>query len=320
MIILSALHDDSQYVYSWLLVQQSKVTTFMGLRCQAHTCHSVPKAAPPRGCFRCQAEKLLNTCHSLASWTVVKNFPCLCNYFLWASQGLLHSWRVFRAGSSGFQNERGASPATGDCFLYTPGSRKELFSKGERTGIGQLGGNDCLIQVNRFSSCYKLWVHNSRSLEGCLLSSVCWRQLFLYSYKEKEPICSSSFSSFLKRKKYLYQIGKLRQYYTDWATVWKSHYQRISFRSISKVSWSKRQLHHEVTWNLIQARKQSQNSSRLQIPQQLQAQNEIKQGIKVENTRNISLFPYCFLTLDSLNINCLHCPQRTPKWNHLEFY
>ena len=100
---------------------------------------------PPRGCFRCQAEKLLNTCHSLASWTVVKNFPCLCNYFLWASRGLLHSWPVFRAGSSGFQNERGTSPATGDCFLYTPGSRKELFSKGERTGIGQLGGNDCLI-------------------------------------------------------------------------------------------------------------------------------------------------------------------------------
>lgn len=176
-----------------------------------------------------------------------------------------HSWPVFRADSSGFQSERGISAATGDCFLYAPGTRKELLSEGERTGIGQLGGNDCLFQVDRFSSCYKLWVHNSRSLEGCLLSSVCWRQLLLYSYKEKEPFLFCLlflFSFFSQKKKYLYQISKLRQYCSDWATVWKSHYQRISFRNISKVSWSKRQLHHEVTWNLIQARKQSPNSSR----------------------------------------------------------
>lgn len=87
---------------------------------------------------------------------------------------------------------------------------------------------------------------------------------------------------------------------TGWAPVWKCHCQRISFINISKVSQSKTRLPHEVTCNLIQPGKHCPNSSRC-CKFHTAAHSEREEDFKVENTRNVPLFPHCSLPLHSLS-------------------
>lgn len=203
---------------------------------------------------------------------------------------------LFWADSSGYQSKWGTSPATfGRLFPLGSWHQKRIVRwkdcKSDRRLIAPLRSVDFYFTVNHGSIpqdhqnavCYLLFAENS---------------CFLVVREKKNP-CALLVEFFFFPQSRDASLEWVNEGDTGWAPVWKCHYQRISFTNISKVSQSKTRLPHEVTCNLIQPGKHCPNSSR--CCKFHTAAHREREDFKVENTRNVSLFPYCSLSLHSLS-------------------